>query len=119
MRALIAVLVVTAALAAAPASSGLAAKLKGTVGPGYTIKLTNAAGKPVKTLKAGSYAITVSDRSAAHMFRLVGPGVNKAITSLGFRGTKTALVKVKAGKYIYQCDPHTRAGMKASFTVTR
>jgi plastocyanin len=117
VRALIAVLVVIAALATAPVSSAKTV-LKGTVGPGFTIKLTTAAGKPVKTLKAGTYVFIVSDKSAIHNFHLIGPGVNKQITSIGFTGTKTIVLKLKAGKYIYQCDPHS-GDMKASFIVKR
>ena len=118
MRAIIAVLIVIAALAAVSASSAKPIVLKGTVGPGFSISLNTAAGKPVKTLKAGSYSITVSDKSGIHMFHLIGPGMNKVLTSIGFVGTKTKVVTLKAGKYIYQCDPHKRDGMKASFTVT-
>jgi plastocyanin len=114
----LAVLVMIAALVAVSASSAKPKVLKGTTGPGFSIKLKTAAGKPVKTLKAGSYSITVSDRSGSHMFHLIGPGVNKVLTSLGFMGTKTTLVKLKPGKYIYQCNPHKNDGMKASFMVT-
>ncbi len=117
MRALIAVLVVIAALAAVPVSFAKTV-LKGTVGPGFTIKLTTAAGKPVKTLKAGTYVFKVADKSGIHDFHLIGPGVNKVITDVGFVGTKTKVVTLKPGKYIYQCDPHS-GDMKASFTVTR
>jgi len=117
VRALIAAVVVIAGLAAVSASAAKTV-LKGTVGPGFTIKLTNAAGKPVKTLKAGTYAFKVSDRSGIHNFHLVGPGVNKELTSVGFVGTKTVPVTLKAGKYVYQCDPHS-GDMKASFIVTR
>jgi hypothetical protein len=46
-------------------SSISATALRGTVGPGFTIKLTKAA-KAVKSLRAGTYRLTVSDRSAAH-----------------------------------------------------
>ena len=53
------------------------------------------------------------------MFHLIGPGVNKVLTNLGFTGTKTVVLTIKPGKYIYQCDPHKGSGMKASFTVTR
>jgi plastocyanin len=28
-------------------------------------------------------------------------------------------VKLKPGKYTYQCDPHASAGMKGTFRVTR
>ncbi len=105
---------VGAAIAAATATP-----LAGRTGPGYSIVLKTKAGAKVKSLKAGSYAITVNDRSSAHEFHLIGPGVNKRITKLGFQGKKTETVTLKAGTYVYQCDPHRREGMKASFTVTK
>ena len=117
MRALVAVLVVIAALAVVAVSSAKTV-LKGTDGPGFTIRLTNAAGVPVKTLKAGTYALQVADKSAIHNFHLTGPGVNKALTSIGFRGTKTVPVTLKPGRYIYLCDAHP-SEIKASFMVTR
>ena len=91
--------------------------LAGFVGPGFVIGLKTASGKPVKTLKAGTYAITVTDKSAIHDFHLVGPGVNRVITGIAFQGKKTLVVKLKGGKYIYQCDPH-KSEMKSSFVVT-
>jgi hypothetical protein len=40
------------------------------------------------------------------------------VTSVPFTGTKTVIVKLKAGRrYIYRCDPH-RLDMKGSFKVT-
>ena len=102
----------------APTSAEMSAtKLKGTTGPGFRITLKKA-GVKVKTLKAGRYSITVKDRSNIHNFRLKGPGLNKQITSLAFKGTKTVTVTLKTGKYIYQCDPHVALGMKHTFRVT-
>lgn len=118
MRTLMTILVLIAALAAVSVSSAKPKVLKGTVGPGFTITLKTATGKPVKTLRAGSYSITVSDKSGIHDFHLIGPGVNKVLTTVAFMGTKTKLVTLKKGKYIYQCDPHRLTGMKRSFTVT-
>jgi plastocyanin len=108
----------TAGLAlASPALAGSAATpLTGTVGPGFTITLANAAGK-VKTLKPGSYAITVKDKSSSHNFHLFGPGVAKVVTTVPFVGTKKITVTLKKGKYTYQCDPHASSGMKATFKV--
>ena len=104
-------------VAAALAASGSAAtpKLAGTVGPGFTITLKKA-GKAVKSLQAGTYSITVSDKSAIHNFHLTGPGVNKEITTVAAVGTKTAVVKLKKGVYRFVCDPH-RTTMKGSFRV--
>ena len=117
MRRLPPVLLVAAlALASAAGSSAATPKLTGVVGPGFTITLKNGT-KPVKTLKAGTYTIVVSDRASIHNFHLTGPGVNKS-TTVPFTGTQTWTVKLKAGKYTYQCDPHASAGMKGTFTVT-
>ena len=117
-------LLTTAAIAAslalaAPALAGSAAAtpLAGTVGPGFTITLTKS-GKPVKTLKPGSYKITVADKSSSHDFHIFGPGVNNKITTVPFKGTKSATVTLKKGKYTFQCDPHAASGMKSTFTVS-
>lgn len=101
---------------AAPSGAMGPTKLKGTVGPGFTITLKKGTVK-VKTLKAGKYSITVSDKSKIHNFHLKGPGVNKVITSTPFLGTKTVTVTLKKGIYRYVCDPHATV-MKGSFRVT-
>jgi plastocyanin len=113
----------TAALAAslalaAPALAGPAAAtpLAGTVGPGFTITLAKA-GKNVKTLKPGSYVITVKDKSSKHNFHIFGPGVAKVVTSVPFVGTKKVTVTLKKGTYTIQCDPHATMGMKSKFKV--
>jgi plastocyanin len=102
-----------ALMLAAPASS--ATTLTGTVGPGFTISLT-AGGKKVSKLAAGTYTIKISDKSNIHDFHLTGPGLNKT-TSVGGTGSQTWTVKLKKGKYHYQCDPHA-SFMKGDFTVT-
>jgi hypothetical protein len=91
-------------------------KLVGTTGPGFDIEVTKA-GKDVKKLKHGTYKIVVRDKSAAHNFHLIGPGLSKK-TAVSFVGTKTWTVKLKKGKYTYQCDVHFASGMKGSFRVT-
>lgn len=106
---------VVAALAAASSALGAAKPLTGTVGPGFTITLKDGS-KAVKSLTAGTYKITVSDKSNIHNFRLKGPGLNKEITSVGFVGTKSITVTLKKGKYTFVCDPHATI-MKGSFTV--
>ena len=108
--------VLTGALAIAVPSQAAVVKLAGTVGPGFTINLTKA-GKKVTRLPAGTYSITVADKSNIHNFHLRGPGgVNKEITAIGFVGTKTAIVKLVKGTYKYVCDPHFTS-MKGSFVV--
>lgn len=91
-------------------------RLKGEVGPGFTIEVTKA-GKDVKTLKAGTYKIKIEDKSSVHNFHLMGPGVNKK-TGVSFTGDMTWTVKLKPGRYTYQCDPHASSGMKGHFRVT-
>jgi plastocyanin len=111
-------LVSVAALALVPTAMGKAAtpKLDGVSGPGFTITLKSG-GKTVKTLKAGTYSIAVSDKSSIHNFHLIGPGVNKT-TTVPFTGTQTWTVKLKPGSYTYQCDIHAATGMKGTFKVT-
>jgi len=119
MRLLIATTVALALAVVAQLATAAPAKnvLRGTVGPGFVITMKTAAGKPATTVKAGTYTLIVQDKSAIHNFHLTGPGVNKAITGVAFRGTKTAVVKLKPGRYIYLCDPHS-FDLKGSFRVT-
>lgn len=115
MRLALAVVAAAALLVAAPASAALP-KLVGTVGPGFTITLKRN-GVKVKTLKAGKYTLTVSDKSKIHNYFLKGPGISKQITGVAFVGTKTVTVTLKRGKYTYVCTPHA-ATMKGTFSVT-
>jgi plastocyanin len=105
-----------AALALAATSNAATPKLTGEVGPGFSIEVKSG-GKDVKTLKAGTYVIKVEDKASIHNFHLKGPGVNKS-TGVGFTGEQTWKVKLRPGKYTYQCDPHAAAGMKGTFKVT-
>jgi phosphoribosyl-AMP cyclohydrolase len=112
-------LLVVAVLALPPTAFSIASatKLTGTTGPGFTITLKKA-GTKVKTLRPGSYTITVSDKSSQHNFVLTGPGIkNKQITGLAFKGTKAVTVTLKRGTYTYYCTPHRSSGMKGGFTV--
>jgi hypothetical protein len=90
--------------------------LNGTVGPGFTISLKQH-GKLVKTLKAGTYKFVIVDKASIHAFSLDGPkGFAKDFTAIPFVGTKSATVKLKAGKYKYYCPNHESV-MFAHFTV--
>ena len=97
----LALFAIVAALAvAAPTFAGTNANtLTGTDGPGFTITMSK------KTVKAGTYVITIRDRSAIHDFHLTGPGVNKK-TSVPAMGTTKWTVKLKKGTYRFVCDPH-------------
>lgn len=90
-------------------------RLVGTVGPGFTISLTTASGKPVTSLNAGRYTIAVNDDSPVHNFHLTGPGVNKA-TAVAATGKTVWTITLKRGRYHFQCDPH-KAFMKGNFSV--
>jgi plastocyanin len=100
-----------ASSAFAAASTNTNAKtLTGTVGPGFTITMNK------KTVKAGTYAITIRDLASIHDFHLTGPGVNKA-TSVTGTGTTKWTVKLKKGTYHFVCDPH-RTIMHGVLNVT-
>ena len=115
-RTFVVVAAMGAALAVAASAGAVVPKLNGTVGPGFTIALKRGTA-PVKLLKAGTYSITVADKSNIHNFRLKGPGLNREITSVAFVGTKTVTVTLRKGRYTFDCDPHQTI-MKGSFTVS-
>jgi hypothetical protein len=112
----LAVLALTVA-GAVQASSQSTGKLAGTVGPGFTITLTQG-GKSIKnkTIKAGTYVVTAKDKASIHNFHLFGPGVNKK-TGVSFMGTKVWTVKLVKGSYTYRCDIHFASGMIGHFKV--
>lgn len=117
MRRLIPLIAALAVAAPPTAFAALAAtKLTGTTGPGFTITVKKGTTK-VKTLTAGKYTLTVSDKSSAHDFWLTGPGIKKQVTGLAFKGTKTVTVTLKKGRYEYYCKPHRTLGMRGFITV--
>ena len=73
--------------------------LTGTVGPGFTITMNK------KTVKAGTYAITIHDLASIHDFHLTGAGIDKK-TSVPGTGTTKWTVKLKKGMYQFVCYPH-------------
>ena len=113
------VLVAGAALAASTTAAAAPASqvLKGTVGPGFTITLT-LSGKKVTKLKAGTrYRFVISDRAPIHDFHLIGPGLNRVLTTVDFTGTRSVFLTLKKGAYRYFCDPHA-SFMKGAFKAT-
>ena len=105
-----------AAFASRPAGAKESFDLKGEVYPPFKIELENAAGRHVRTLKAGTYRIKVEDKSPIHDFHLVGPGVNRK-TSVGGVGEQIWTVRLRAGTYTFVCDPHSSA-MRGSVRVS-
>jgi plastocyanin len=108
-------LLVAVALAAAPAPARVrAGALVGTVGPGFTITLTQSSSR-VTMLKAGSYRFVIHDKGKIHNFHLIGPGINRATTVAG-TGTMTWMLTLRKGRYHYECDVH-KTTMNGNFTV--
>ena len=114
-RLLVALAAATAALVVALPAQTATPTLVGTVGPGFTITLTQG-GKKVTKLKAGSYVFKIADKASDHNFHLTGPGVNK-MTTVKAKGNYTWKLTLKKGTYKFVCDPH-KAFMKGSFTVS-
>jgi plastocyanin len=115
----LAALVVGGAAIAAPGSGSApedARQLEGTVGPGFTISLTED-GQPVEAVRPGTYWLTVHDLSSMHNFHIIGPdGLDEVVTSVPFVGDATVKILLKHGTVTFQCDPH-KAFMNGSFTV--
>jgi hypothetical protein len=105
------ILVAIAAVSVVPAANALAGHattpvLTGTDGPGFTISL-KLNGRPVTTLKAGTYRLVIHDKASAHGFSLDGPhGFARDLSPVPFIGTKTATLKLKAGSYKFYCPAH-------------
>lgn len=80
------------------------------------ITLTLENGAPVNDIPAGTYTITVRDRSSQHNFHLTGPGVDQQ-TSVAFVGTTTWTVTFQdQEQYRFVCDPHSTT-MRGSFVT--
>jgi plastocyanin len=125
-KAVLALAVLTAvALTAAGAAfsrSTAPPTLKGVVGPGFTIKLAKG-GKRVKSLKAGKYRFVIADKSTFHNFTVerekpAKPKLEKHITSVPFKGTKTVVITLKPGSWRFYCAPH-ESQMHGGFAVRR
>ena len=94
-------------------------KLKGVVGPGFSISLKKA-GKKVTKLKAGRYTFVVSDKSSFHDFTLEqekGGKFEKHLTKVPSTGTVTKTITLKKGKWKYYCSAHEDQ-MHGFFKVT-
>jgi plastocyanin len=121
VRASVAVVVLASALAAsAAAQTRSTQKLVGATGKNeaFKITLTNASGKLVKTLKAGTYTFVIHDYSAGHNYELDGPhGKSWTFTTVPFIGVKKFTITLKAGKYKAYCKVH-ESFMFQHFTVT-
>ena len=97
-----------------PPPPAAAKRLSASVGPGARIAVRSTGGARVKTLRRGSYAIAVADRSRSDNFHLRGPGVN-ARTGVAFIGRRTWRVRLAKGLYTYRSDRHPK--LRGSFRV--
>jgi hypothetical protein len=115
-RSLLAASLILAAVSLPAAATGIAVpSLRGVVGPGFTITLSNADGTPVSHLDPGQYLISVDDQSSLHNFHLTGPGVDMS-TDIAWSGPVTWDVMLTDGTYRFLCDAHPLS-MKGSFGV--
>lgn len=106
----------TLALAATASAAPAPKTVQGTVGPGFTIKLTLAGKKVTKLKKGVRYRFLINDRSPIHDFHLRGPGLDRVLTTVDFSGKRSFVLTLRKGTYRYFCDPH--AGfMHGSFRV--
>src|SRR3954470_15470167 len=113
--------VILLALALAPATSATTRDnplLVGTVGPDFTIDLTDSTGKHVTELAPGRYDVLVHDLSAEHNFVLGSKTANARLfeTDVPFVGDQTFTVDLPVGRYAYACSPHFQV-MNGSFAV--
>lgn len=110
------------AVGGSPAAQTENAMLIGTVGPGFTIDLTDASGKHVTEIVAGRYDILVHDLSAEHNFALGSKTANVRLfqTDVPFVGDQTFTVDLPPGRYGYACSPHFEVmnGQFAAVPVT-
>jgi hypothetical protein len=89
--------------------------LTATVGPRSTISLTTSSGARVRSLAAGTYAITVRDRSTKDNFHLSGSaGLNRR-TGVAGRGRVVWTLALKPGIHRYRSDADR--SLAGSFTV--
>jgi len=80
--------------------------LNAAVGPRSSIALKTAGGVPAGALVAGSYAITVRDRSTTDDFHLSGPGGVDRRTGVVGRTRVVWTLELRPGTYRYRSDAH-------------
>jgi hypothetical protein len=80
-------------------------RLSGTVGPGFSILLRDAAGNAVTQLDPGPHELVVEDLSEEHNFHLTGPGVDVS-TVVAESGQQSFQLTLQNGRYRFVCDAH-------------
>ena len=118
MRGALLLLVLPLVLGTAPSAGADAPLLIGTDGPGFTIDLTDADGKHVDVLTAGTYTLLVHDLSDVHNFALGSQTTNTRLVTTGIEyiGDETYTLDLAPGRYAYACSAHFET-MNGSFVV--
>jgi hypothetical protein len=112
-------LLAAAAFALTARGAAETGRLVATVGPDFTIRLDDADGKTVSSLRARHYSLLVRDLSAEHNFVMADKpaGLKLRIDSgVEFVGEKTFEIDLEAGRYAFACSPHFQV-MNGEFTV--
>jgi hypothetical protein len=98
----------------AESGTSAATNISAAVGPNYIIlKWPN--GGSIRTLKAGTYAILVRDRTPSGNFHLIGfPAGGTSLianrkTGIRYRGRATWTMSLRKGNYRYYSDTHPGA----------
>ena len=90
--------------------------LDGTVGPGIRHLPDERRSARDHAARRANTSLNVDDQADIHNFHLTGPGVDVS-TDVPFKGKKSFTITLQAGKYHFQCDPHSSA-MNGDFTVS-
>jgi hypothetical protein len=104
------------ALALVPAAAGAPTLLHATVGPYRVIQLQDAEGTAVERVRAGLVSFRIRDHSSTVSFCLKGPGMNRALATLAFAGTRTVTLRLRRGAYTYY-DASEPGAMRGTFRV--
>jgi hypothetical protein len=90
-------------------------ELLGSVGPSFSIRMTNPDGSLLTKVDPGTYDVVVRDLSVEHNFHLSGPGVDR-FTQVEETGNVTWTVTLVEGRYTFVCDPHSTT-MRGAFVA--
>jgi hypothetical protein len=94
----------TAPKALSPAASDRAGGLpiiRGSVGPGFEIRVSRHQAQPRR------FTFIVRDRSSMHNWHIRGPGGVNRSTSVPFTGRREWTIRLRVGTYRIVCDPHS------------
>jgi hypothetical protein len=114
----LAVAAAACALLVPSSGSAQATKLRGTVGPEFTITFVDASGARVTQLDPGDFEAEIDDRSEFHNFHLTGPAGSGIDRRTGVEAVErvTWQLRLVAGQYRYVCDIHPGT-MNGGFNV--